>query len=329
MSKYVIDENTLTAIAGAIRAKKGSDEKILTEKFASEINEIGNKDISALIDGSITEMEIPESITEIGTSAFQNRKELTKVVMGENIKRIKGYAFSYCSKLSEISVPDTVTSIDNHAFYYCEKLMDFPVGVNSVLESIGESAFYTCRGFKNIQMPKSLKTIGNQAFYNCSNCLTYDFSNHTSVPEVGTNAFFGINLNAKIVVPENLYDDFCRHTSWGALQGSLVSIAKVKQYEYVPLETVWILGEGEYRYVTGVSAFLKAFYKINDGDAVEFDYYNPAFGAVRFTQMYDGDTGYIMTLNNSLLYFSETGTYEIWVEDESGNKLYRRILEVS
>lgn len=282
MSKYVINESTLTDIADAIRAKKGSDETILTENFASEIEALDNKVLKELIQRSITEINIPEGTANIGYCAFYD-----------------------CKNLESVTVPESVTIIS-------------------------QSAFYNCSALKDIKLPRKLIYIGNVAFANCSSCLLFDFSECESVPSLGgTDTFRGINANAKIIVPENLYDDFCRHTSWGALQGSLVSIAKVKQNEEVPLETVWILGEGEYRYVPGGSASLKAFYKINDGDAVEFDYYNPAFGAVRFTQMYDGDTGYIMTLNNSPLYFSETGTYEIWVEDESGNKLYRRILEVS
>ena len=283
MGYYLINDKTLSDIADAIRAKKGSDETILTENFASEIEALDNKVLKELIQRSITEINIPEGTANIGYCAFYN-----------------------CRQLKSITIPESVTIIS-------------------------QSALYGCQALKDIKLPKNLVYIGDLTFANCSSCLTYDFSECAAIPSLGgTGVFNGKNANSKIVVPENLYDDFCRHASWGALQGSLVSIAKVEQNEEVPLETVWILGEGEYRYVPGVSASLKAFYKINDGDAVEFDYYNPAFGCLQFTQMYDGDTGYTLIHNGSPLYFTETGTYEIWVENEdTGEKYYRRVIEVT
>ncbi len=218
MSKYVIDEKTLTDIADAIRAKKGTGEPIFTENFALEIYEIENKEIKGMIDGSITEIDIPKTVTEIGVSAFQNRKALIRVGLHEGIKKINNYGFSYCNQLSGVSIPSAVESIGAHAFYYCEKITDFTFGDNALLEDIGENAFYTCRGLKNIQMPKKLKKLGNQAFYNCTNCLEYDFSECESIPYVGTNAFYGINSNAKIIVPEDLFLSWRAATNWVAYE---------------------------------------------------------------------------------------------------------------
>ena len=48
MGKYVIDETTLTGIADAIRAKKGTTESIAASNFATEISSIGGLDIEEL-----------------------------------------------------------------------------------------------------------------------------------------------------------------------------------------------------------------------------------------------------------------------------------------
>lgn len=68
---------------------------------------------------SITSVEIPNSVTTIGTQAF---------VM--------------CNGITDIVIPDTVTTIGEVAFMTCKGLVNVTIGTGII--SIGAAAFYSC-----------------------------------------------------------------------------------------------------------------------------------------------------------------------------------------
>ena len=47
----------------------------------------------------IEEIELPDTITEIGDSAFKSCKNLNKVIIPESVTKIDGDAFAECSGL--------------------------------------------------------------------------------------------------------------------------------------------------------------------------------------------------------------------------------------
>ena len=65
---------------------------------------------------NITEITIPDSVTEIGNYAFDNCTSLSKVQLSNGLTKIGDYAFYYCKNLTEITIPDSVTEIGNYAF---------------------------------------------------------------------------------------------------------------------------------------------------------------------------------------------------------------------
>ena len=68
---------------------------------------------------SLTDVIIPDSVTNIGSKAFYGCDGLRSVIIPHSVTRIGDYAFAWCGSLSEITIPKTVTSIGANTFYGC------------------------------------------------------------------------------------------------------------------------------------------------------------------------------------------------------------------
>ena len=64
----------------------------------------------------LTDIELPDTVTQIGASAFQGCSSLTDVVIPDTVTTIGEMAFSDCPKINRVKIPRTVSSIGNHAF---------------------------------------------------------------------------------------------------------------------------------------------------------------------------------------------------------------------
>ena len=87
-------------------------------------------------------------------------------IIPNSVTRIGGSAFEDCSSLTSITIPNSVTSIGNYAFEDCSSLTSVTIG-NSVT-SIGEEAFYRCSSLNEVTLGTGLKTIEEKAFADCS-----------------------------------------------------------------------------------------------------------------------------------------------------------------
>ena len=133
-----------------------------------------------------TEVVIPDSVTSIGASVFENCGGLTSVTIPNSVTNIGEKAFLRCRDLTSITIPDSVTNIGGFAFYECTGSTSLSIG-NGVT-SIGEKAFYGCSGVTSLTIPESVTTIGDQAFGHCYGLTSLTIPD--SVTSIGRYAFF-------------------------------------------------------------------------------------------------------------------------------------------
>ena len=137
---------------------------------------------------------IPESVTSIGGSAFEDCSGLTSINIPNSVTSIGSYAFWGCSGLTSITIPESVTRIGAVVFRNCSGLTSVTIKSNAILSknyswdnnlknifgeqvkeyvigdnvtSIGEGAFYGCSGLTSVTIPESVKSIGYAAFRSC------------------------------------------------------------------------------------------------------------------------------------------------------------------
>jgi len=140
---------------------------------------------------------IPNSVTNIGNSVFQNCNSLTSVTIGNSVISIGERAFYGCS-FTSIVIPDSVMYIGNSAFNGCRSLTSVTIG-NSVT-SIGNSAFMKCSNLTSITIPDSVTNISDYAFNECSN-LTSIVSNAITAPTIQSYTFWNVKTGGTLTVP--------------------------------------------------------------------------------------------------------------------------------
>ena len=177
-----------------------SDEntEITNLEIPDEVTEIGEYAFKGC--SGLTSVTIGNSVTSIGYCAFQYCYGLTSVTIPNSVTSIGSYAFSECSGLTSVTIPNSVTSIGNYAFSSCSGLTN--VTIPNSVTSIGEFAFYGCSGLTNVTIPNSVTSIGNGAFMSCS-CLT-SVTIPNSVTSIGSNAFWSCSGLTSFTIPNSV-----------------------------------------------------------------------------------------------------------------------------
>ncbi|MBR2336678.1 MAG: leucine-rich repeat protein [Clostridia bacterium] len=119
----------------------------------------------------VTELVIPNTVTEIKSYAFYNCGSLTSVVIPNSVKSIGEGAFEYCDSLTSVVIGDSVTSIGSSAFSGCYSLTSAVIGGS--VTSIGTYAFYHCESLTSVVIGESVTTISRDTFMLCYKLAIY------------------------------------------------------------------------------------------------------------------------------------------------------------
>ena len=149
---------------------------------------------------SLKSINIPNSITYIGSYAFGGCNNLTSVTINNSITYISTGTFDGCSSLTSIEIPNSVTLIGDNAFRGCSSLTSIDIP-NSVY-SIGRYAFGNCSRLTSINIPNSVTSIGSSAFYSCSGLTSVTIPN--SITSIGESVFSNCSSLTEVIIPSSV-----------------------------------------------------------------------------------------------------------------------------
>ena len=153
------------------------------------------------VSGSIvTNLVIPDSVTQIPDYAFYECKNIKSVTTGKGVKEIGESAFYNCEQLEKIVLNGNIESFGLLAFGHCEALTDLQIG-NGV-KSLGDYTFYECSYLKEVTIPSSVKTIGESCFSMCSRLDKINFNE--GLEYIGDCAFVGCASLTEFIMPDSV-----------------------------------------------------------------------------------------------------------------------------
>ena len=134
----------------------------------------------------LTSVTVPGTVYKMNYGAFANCENLSKVELSRGLTSIGEWAFFGCMSMESIEIPDTVTSIEDHAFEDCYALRSIviPYGVTE----IADNAFYCCSALESIVLPETVTVIGDSAFLNCKNLTSITLP--AEIKRIRYNAFY-------------------------------------------------------------------------------------------------------------------------------------------
>ena len=181
---------------------------------------------------TLTEIDIPDTVTSIGYACFYLSDNLVKVNGIQNVEIIEDLAFcntglSVIPKLKRLSSLGAAAFYDTSlTYFYVPKTLK-TVGINGSIVGIGsysKGAFaesklktiefeegikyvpdvlcYDAALLENVAFPDTVTTIGNSSFSYCSGLS--DLALGHSVETINSNAFKGCSSLENVVIPSNV-----------------------------------------------------------------------------------------------------------------------------
>lgn len=133
-----------------------------------------------------------------GGELYVNGEEVTEVVIPNNMTNIGNYAFYGCTSLTSVSIPNSVASIGDHAFSQCVNLTD--VNISNSVKEINESAFMGCINLSSIKIPEGVKEIKQYVFAGCQNLNSIEIPG--SVTSIGGGSFSSCKNLKKVYISD-------------------------------------------------------------------------------------------------------------------------------
>lgn len=135
---------------------------------------------------SLTAVQLPESLTEIGACAFRGCEQLRDITIPAGVTKIGREAFANCKRLRTIQIPDGVSCIEYGTFQMSGLIaVSIGSGVKTIeyyafsetpltavtlpagLTELAHHAFWGCDALRTLTIPASVTKLSSEAFLDC------------------------------------------------------------------------------------------------------------------------------------------------------------------
>lgn len=106
--------------------------------------------LKSLIDRTITSIDIPQGMTNIGSQSFNQCRDLASVTIPDSVTNIGSYAFCNCNSLASIIIPSSVTILQANVFINCDSLTD--VFIPNSVTRVAVTSFSGCSSLTNVTL---------------------------------------------------------------------------------------------------------------------------------------------------------------------------------
>lgn len=166
---------------------------------------------------------IPATVTLLGPHSFCHWR-FNSIELPQSITEIGSNALSDCAGLTSVTIPNSVTSLGKSAFEGCNSLSKINWG--NGIKKIGNRAFYNCKAITSVIIPNSVEDIG-MPFGNCSSLIKCAYPDDLSNPFTNSNSkdcvyisyprnevefedgmIFGINKTSFLFMPHDMIGEY-------------------------------------------------------------------------------------------------------------------------
>ncbi len=152
---------------------------------------------------NLVNVNIDDSVIQIGNIFFTRFKNLQNVTIGSNVKSLGDSVFANLASLKNVNILSSDLVLSQQNFSGCTGLTYINLPAN--LKKIPTSCFNGCQALTVIDIPATVETIDNSAFNGCSALISVFLPEINNLSAIGSNAFldcpsltsfdFGQNIN--------------------------------------------------------------------------------------------------------------------------------------
>lgn len=165
------------------------------------------------------------SVSTTASTSFYECRALKRILFSKTTTATNASVFNNCYSLEKITTYNL--GLKNSTFTNCYSLKK--VICNNTETSIQNALFSGCRALTHYKVESMITRVRSQVFYECLSLKLVDFTDLSAVPTLdNVNAFTNIPDDCKIVVPDNLYEDWIVANNWSNLTDHIV---KESDYE--------------------------------------------------------------------------------------------------
>lgn len=192
-------------------------ETTVIEGVTYTVSKIGTQAFSS---SKITSIQLPNTLKEIGSYAFDNCKWISEIILPESVVSVGTFAFSGCINLKYLYLGKNLTTfsgmcISDHSYgnNYCgNKLKEFKLNPQNPYFSVKDGVLFDKTQEQLIcyplakegayRIPSTVKTIKRDAFNSCFFLTSIDIP--STITSIESFAFTNCNSISSVSIPESI-----------------------------------------------------------------------------------------------------------------------------